>query len=151
MSVYRVDKTEQPVVVFQSDGAVMKGVVFLSASAYSPVGRQTLNDLLYGKEEFFPFRSEAGAFSVINRATITHLRYEPAASEEELPPPGSPVEVLITFIGGEQLRGTILIEMRAGRNRLTDFINTTENFFTIRSGDANYLVNIAQIRSISAC
>ena len=48
-SIYRVDKTEQPVVLFQADGSVMKGVVFLSACAYSHIGQQTLLDLLKEK------------------------------------------------------------------------------------------------------
>ena len=49
MSIYRVEKSELPVVIFQADGSIMKGVVFLSATAYSHMGQQTLLDLM--KEE----------------------------------------------------------------------------------------------------
>ncbi len=77
MSVYRVEKTELPVVVFQADGSVMKGVVFLSASAYSHMGQQTLLDLLKEPGNFFPFRSDTGSFCVANKQTITHIRFEP--------------------------------------------------------------------------
>ena len=143
MSIYRVDKTELPVVIFHCDGSVMKGVVFLSASAYSHIGRQTLADLLLDREDFFPFRSESGEFSVINRGTVTHVRYEPPASDEELVALGTPVDVQICFIGGEQLRGTVLIESREGRTRLSDFVNTTKKFFTMDSGEAHYLVNLS--------
>ena len=151
MSIYRVDKTEQPVVLFQADGSVMKGVVFLSACAYSHIGQQTLADLLREKGDFFPFRSDAGAFCVTNKVTITHIRYEPLPSEREYASLGNPVEVQINFAGGEQLRGTVVIEMPEGRNRLFDFINSMSGFFTMRSGDAHYLVNVAQIRDISPC
>lgn len=151
MSIYRVDKTELPVVLFHSDGSVMKGVVFLSASAYSHIGRQTLSDLLLDRENFFPFRSEAGEFSVINRETITHIRYEPLGKEEEFLEIGIPVDVQINFIGGEQLRGAVLIESREGRTRLSDFINTTKKFFALTSGEARYLVNLNHIRNIGVC
>ena len=151
MSIYRVDKTEQPVVLFQADGSVMNGVVFLSASAYSHIGRQTLADLLREKGDFFPFRSEVGAFCVANKATITHIRYQQLTSEAEYEPLGNPVEVLVNFAGGEQLRGTVVIEMPEGRNRLFDFINAASGFFALQSGDAHYLVNVAQIRDISPC
>jgi len=151
MSVYRVDKSELPVTIFHCDGSVMQGVVFLSASAYSHIGRQTLADLLLDREDFFPFRSGSGEFSVINRRTVTHLRYEPSASEEELLALGTPVDVQIHFIGGEQLRGTVLIESREGRTRLSDFINTSKKFFTMSSGEARYLVNLSHIRDIGVC
>lgn len=151
MSIYRVDKSEQPVVLFQADGSVMKGVVFLSASAYSHIGRQTLADLLREKGEFFPFRSEAGAFCVANKATITHIRYEPITVEQEYAALGNPVEVLVNFAGREQLRGTVVIEMPEGRNRLFDFVNSMSGFFAMQTGDAHYLVNVAQIRDISPC
>lgn len=151
MSIYRVDKTEQAVVLFQADGSVMKGVVFLGACAYNHIGRQTLIDLLREKGEFFPFRSEAGAFCVTNKSTITHIRYGPTATEPEYPPLGTPVEVLINFAGGEQLRGMIIIEMPEGRNRLFDFINAMSGFFPMQNGEAHYLVNVAQIRDISPC
>ena len=77
MSVYHVEKSELPVVVFHADGSIMKGVVFLSAAAYSHMGQQTLLDLLKDPGDFFPFRSEAGDFCVTNKQTITHIRYEP--------------------------------------------------------------------------
>ncbi|MHB8708233.1 MAG: hypothetical protein ACYC9I_05110 [Desulfuromonadales bacterium] len=151
MSIYRVDKSEQSVVLFQADGSVMKGVVFLSACAYSHIGQQTLIDLLREKGEFFPFRSEAGAFCVTNKTTITHLRYEQIPTEAGYAPLGNPVEVLVNFAGGEQLRGTIIIEMPEGRNRLFDFINSMSGFFPLQNGEAHYLVNVAQIRDISPC
>jgi hypothetical protein len=151
MSIYRVDKSEQPVVLFQADGSVMKGVVFLSACAYSHIGQQTLADLLREKGDFFPFRSEAGAFCVTNKTTITHLRYEQITTEPEYAPLGTPVEVQINFAGGEQLRGTVIIEMPEGRNRLFDFVNSMSGFFPLRGDEAHYLVNVAQLRDISPC
>lgn len=151
MSIYRVDKSELPVVLFQADGSVMKGVVFLSACAYNHIGQQTLADLLREKGDFFPFRSESQVFCVTNKTTITHIRYEQVTIEQEFAPLGNPVEVQVNFAGGEQLRGTVIIEMPEGRNRLFDFVNLMSGFFPLRSGDANYLVNVAQIRDISPC
>jgi len=149
-SIYRVDKTEQPVVLFQADGSVMKGVVFLSACAYSHIGQQTLLDLLKEKGNFFPFRSDTGAFCVANKVSITHIRYEKLKAEDEgYQPMGDREEVMITFVGGEQLRGTVVIEMPEGRNRLFDFINSASGFFPLQNNEAYYLVNVDQIRVVS--
>ncbi len=148
MSIYRVDKSELPVVLFQADGSVMKGVVFLSASAYSHLGQQTLLDLLKERGAFFPFRSEDGAFSVTNKGTITHVRYKPTSAPQGYCPLGIPEKVVVTFVGGEQLQGTIIIDLPEGRKRLIDFINSANGFFAMQSDEAEHLVNTAQIRDI---
>ena len=107
-------------------------------------------DLLKEKGNFFPFRSEAGNFSVTNKSTITHIRFEPPTNEtESLQSLGDEVHVQITFVGGEQLGGTIFIERPEGRNRLYDFMNAVDGFFTLTTPEAHYLVNVDQIREVN--
>ena len=149
MSLYRVEKTELPVVIFQSDGSVMKGVVFLSASAYSHIGRQTLLDLLKEPGSFFPFRCETGLFCAVNKQTITHIRFAPLAEEKAYQSLGNREEVEIRFSGGEHLCGTVIIEMPEGRKRLFDFVNAIKNFFELHTAETSYLINVAQVRDIS--
>ena len=149
MSIYRVEKSELPVVVFQADGSVMKGVVFLSASAYSHMGLQTLLDLMKEPGDFFPFRTETGAFCVTNKQTITHIRFDPSEEVNAYNSLGDREDVDIKFAGGEQLSGTITIEMPEGRNRLFDFVNAMSGFFVLQNHEAYYLVNVSQIRDVS--
>jgi hypothetical protein len=149
MSVYRVEKSELPVVVFQADGSVMKGVVFLSASAYSHVGQQTLHDLLKEPGDFFPFRSDAGTFCIANKQTITHIRFDPPKQDDAYQRLGDRVDVDVKFVGGEQLAGTVIIEMPEGRNRLFDFVNALQGYFLLYNQEACYMVNVSQIRDIS--
>jgi len=137
------------VVLFQADGSVMKGVVFLSATAYSHMGQQTLPDLLKEPGDFFPFRSDSGGFCVANKKSITHIRFEPQAEKPEYQPFGDRVDVDIKFVGGEQLIGTVTIEMPEGKNRLFDFVNAMSGFFVLQNQEAHYLVNVKQIRDIS--
>ena len=149
MSIYRVEKTELPVVVFQADGSVMKGVVVLSPATYNHMGTQTLSDLLKEPGDFFPFRSETGNFCVTNKQTITHIRFEPRASNPQYQTLGHREEVEVRFVGGEQLTGTVIIEMPEAKSRLFDFINAMDGFFALQNQEAHYLVNVAQVRDIS--
>jgi len=149
MSIYRVEKSELPVVLFQADGSVMKGVVFLSATAYSHMGQQTLLDLMKEPGAFFPFRSDAGGFCVANKKTITHIRFDPPQENPDYQAYGDREDVDIKFVGGEQLIGTVTIEMPEGKNRLFDFVNAMDGFFVLQNQEAHYLVNITQIRDIS--
>jgi hypothetical protein len=149
MSIYRVEKSELPVVIFQADGSVMNGVVFLSATAYTHLGQQTLHDLLKEEGDFFPFRSDTGGFCVANKNTITHIRFIPSEEKSAQPQLGNKEDVDIKFVGGEQLVGSIMIEMPEGKTRLFDFINSMEGFFLLQNQEANYMVNVKQIRDIS--
>lgn len=149
MSIYRVEKSELPVVIFQADGSIIKGVVFLSATAYTHMGKQTLLDLMKEEGNFFPVRSDTGGFCVANKKTITHIRFEPQESDEEQHSLGSKEDVDIKFVGGEQLIGTVTIEMPEGKTRLFDFVNAMEGFFLLTNQEACYLVNVNQIRDIS--
>ncbi len=149
MSIYRVEKTELPVVVFQADGSVMKGVVFLSAATYSHMGKQTLHELMKEAGDFFPFRSDSGNFCVTNKQTITHIRFEPLQSDPEQESLGHREDVDVKFVGGEQLTGTVTIEMPDGKSRLFDFINAMDGFFMLQNQEAHYLVNVRQIRDIN--
>ena len=149
MSLYRVEKIELPVVIFQADGSVMKGVVFLSATAYNHMGQQTLLDLMKEPGDFFPFRSEAGAFCVANKQTITHIRFDPPEETSAYASLGDREDVDIKFVGGEQLSGTVTIEMPEGRNRLFDFLNAMTGFFLLQNQEAYYLVNIKQVRDVN--
>jgi len=151
MSSSQVHKSQQPVVLFQADGSVMKGVVFLRDSACSHSGRQTLADLLGEKGDFLAFRSAAGSFCLVNKTAITHLRCDQIPRSEALSPLGTSLEVLINFAGGEQLRGTLTIERPEECPRLSDFINAQSGFCALHSGEAHYLVNIAQIRDLTPC
>lgn len=148
-NIYRFEKFELPVMIFQADGSIMKGVVFLSPCASAHNGQQTLADLLREQGAFFPFRCDSGSFCVTNKATITHLRFDPVGSGLDNAALGDQLDVQITFVGGEQLLGTIVIEMPEGRNRLYDFINAVKGFFPLSTPEAHYLVNIALVRDIS--
>lgn len=149
MSIYRVEKTELPVVVFQADGSVMKGVVFLGASASNHMHEQTLNDLLNEPGDFFPFRNESGDFCITNKQTITHIRFEPRESDPGQAVLGHREDIEVRFVGGEQLTGSVNIAMPEGKNRLFDFINAMEGFFLLQNQEAHYLVNVRQLRDVS--
>lgn len=147
MNQYRVDKREQPATLFLADGVVQEGVLFLSPFSQSHSGEQSLLELLRDREVFIPFRRHDGGFCLINKDSITHLRYNPIS--EFIPPFGDRVMVRITFFGGELLQGSIALDMPEGQNRLQDYLNAAPGFFPLDSGDAHYIVNGALIRDIT--
>jgi hypothetical protein len=147
MSLYRVDKREQPVALFLSDQVVHDGVVFLSPFASTHSGEETLLDLLRERDQFFPFRHTDGRFILVNKNAVTHVRYEGKREEES--GMGEPIRVRITFFGGGILEGTIVLDMPEEKNRLLDYANASPGFFALEGKDAHYIANGALVREIS--
>ncbi|BCR03000.1 hypothetical protein DESUT3_00690 [Desulfuromonas versatilis] len=147
MNEYRVDKQEHPVAIFLSDGLVLEGVVFLSPYASSHSGTQSISDLLNEKEQFFPFRSNEGAFSLVNKEAVSHIRYLPTAEEEM--PLGERKEVRLHFFGRESLQGVVVIDLPRGKNRLVDFINSAPPFFVLEGDGCQYVANRTLICQIA--
>ncbi|MDT8420135.1 MAG: hypothetical protein RQ754_06855 [Desulfuromonadales bacterium] len=145
MSEFRIEKREEPVVIFMADGIVYEGALFLSPFAKHRTGGQTVAELLSEEQPFLPLKTTGGEFHLVKKSMISHLRYEEREqSDLELPER----KVKITFLGGEELQGTVRIDMPAGKSRVQDFFNSGEKYFSMQSGGHDYLVNMNLIHGV---
>jgi hypothetical protein len=146
MNDYRVEKLEVPVTLFLADGVVHEGILFLSPFSPSHSGPQRMVEMFRETDVFFPFKDKSGRFALVNKSSITHVRYPTQDEDTEF---GDRNRVRLTFYGGELLEGEITIAMPAGKSRLQDYVNSTPGFFCLYSHDAHYIVNGDLIREIS--
>lgn len=145
MSEFRIEKREELVVIFMADGIVYEGSVFLSPFAQHRSGGQTVLDLLMEEQHFLPLKSAKGAFHLVSKGMISHLRYD---NQEEPLPCFPEREVTITFLGGEELQGTVCLDLPAENNRIQDFFNTGARYFSMKSSGHDYLVNMNLIQGV---
>jgi len=137
---YQVEKLKTPVTLHLVDGQQRKGVMFLSPYSMHSTDAQTLVELLREPERFVPFVSDDAGFLLVNKAQISHLRYQPADSD--MPAIGTPLEVTVTFTNSRQLSGTLVLELPEGKARLQDFMNSNTPYFSLDCGEGEvYLVN----------
>jgi len=146
MSLYRVEKREEPVVIYMSDGMVVEGVIFLSDFSHLHSGKQTALEMLREEEPFFPLRDQHGTFKLIKKSLITHVQQHEGAEVPEHY--GKEVEVTLTFIAGESLRGKVLLNMPEGKNRIQDFINSSPGFFSLNVSGRPYIANGSLVREL---
>jgi hypothetical protein len=144
---YQVEKLKAAVTLYLVDGQERTGVMFLSPCSMHQSGAQTLAEVLREPDPFVPFVSDESGFLLINKAQISHLRYEPVATD--MPTFGTPIEVTVTFTNSRQLSGVVLLEVPEGKARLQDFMNSNSAYFSLDCGDAFYLVNPAVIIEIA--
>ncbi|MBE0597794.1 MAG: hypothetical protein IH614_11035 [Desulfuromonadales bacterium] len=148
MSVYRVEKSEQPVTVHLYDQGMRQGVVFLSPNSCTLCGAQSVLELLREKTRFLPFRNQQGELTLINKEVITYIGFQP--TEDEIPPlVCDEVDVRIVFFGGELLEGTILLDQPAGKNRLLDYVNAFPGFFAVRGKNRRFVANGSMVQEVT--
>lgn len=147
MSEYQVEKQKVAVTVALVDGQVREGIMFLSPFSSFHSGPQTLIDLMSEEEPFAPFAGSDGSFLLINKAQISHIRYEKVA--DDAPVLGTPQEVTVTFTNSRQLSGTVVLETPEGKGRLIDFMNSNSAFFGLTCDDGDYIINPSIIIEIA--
>jgi len=145
MSEFRIEKLEEKVVIFMADGVVYEGSLFLSPFAQHRSGGQSVADLLLEDQPFLPLKTTKGDFNLISKGMISHLRYE----NHQEPLIAFPEhEVKITFLGGEELQGTVRLDLPSESRRIQDFFNSGSKYFSMKSGGHDYLVNMTLIQGV---
>ena len=142
MNSQHVDKLECPVTLFLCDGMVREGSLFLTPASASHGEAQTPLDLANEPTPFFTFCKTDGSFSLVNKATVSHLRFRPDPAP---PAPDPSREVRMVFPGGEVLQGTLAGE----KGRLEEIFSVRRGFFLLDCGAAHYLVNSRLICEIN--
>jgi hypothetical protein len=141
----RVEKRTEQVSLFMTDGAVFEGLVYLSQYAMHHSGEQTILDLLIDESLFLPMHSTTGAFHLIHKGMISHVRCDVPMNEKIN---YTQRQVRISFPGDETLTGSLKIDMPDHSARITDYINGGDSFFPLFSEETAYLVNRSLIRDI---
>ena len=141
----RVEKRPERVSLFMADGVVFEGTVFLAQYAMHHSGEQRVLDLLLEDDRFLPMKASDGTFQLMRKGMISHIRCD-VVLEEGLE--YTERQVRISFLGNEELPGTVKIDMPAHSARLTDYINSGNEFFPLFSGEHSYLVNRSLIRNL---
>ncbi|MEA3543961.1 MAG: hypothetical protein U9R69_01930 [Thermodesulfobacteriota bacterium] len=141
----RVEKREEQVSLFMTDGIIFSGCVHLAQYAMRHSGEQTVLDLLREENPFLPMHSSSGEFHLVQKRMINHLRCNLPLNEGF---EYTERQVKISFSGSETLQGVLKIDMPDHSVRLTDYINGGDDFFPLYFGEIAYLVNRSLIRDI---
>lgn len=142
---FRVEKRRVRVGLFMADGMIFEGVVHLAQYAMHHSGEQTVLDLLLEDDPFLPLSGADGDFHLVRKGMISHLRCE-VSLEDGIRYVDR--QVRISFLGNEQLQGTVSMALPPHSARLKDYINSGNEFFPLFSSDHAYLVNRSLVRNI---
>jgi len=141
----KVEKQTQQVRLFMSDGVVFEGHVYLAQYAMHHAGEQTVLDLLIDTNPFLPMHNSNGEFLLIQKGMICYLCCDVPMNDQIN---YTQRQVKIAFPEDKSLTGTLKIDMPGHSLRLTDYINSGNDFFPLFAEDISYLVNRNLIQHI---
>lgn len=134
-----------PLTLWTTDGATLRGRIFLRLNAESHAGPETVQDRLNDADLFITL-SVPGDSGLVFVNKIQVIRVElpeeeglPDATEGMLEVSLEPIQVRL--INGEQLSGTVRIHGPAGKCRLSDFLNIQPDFLPLQGGDRLHLLH----------
>jgi hypothetical protein len=132
-----------------ADGTWFVGRIFLPAASHTHSGpmrpHEWLND---SHTTFFPFLpANASVPVILNKAEVVVLTVlaETEPDEEGVENPERRVQIECRE---RAVKGTVVIDMPEGHQRVLDYLNRPDPFLIVRDGDRHHLVRKARITRV---
>lgn len=137
--------------VICSDGRVLRGRVFLPATAESHPGAMRAEEWMNDPALFFPFLPDGeGRPVILNKSQVVVVTVTAAADRDETQEQvGPPLKRVRVECGALRLEGDVLVDMPANHSRILDLLNRPGAFLNVREGDRHHLVRKSGITRVS--
>ncbi len=145
---FRVPRLLRAAEVLCSNGRVLRGRVFLPATAESHAGAMRAEEWMNDPAAFFPFLPDGeGRPVILNKAQVAVVTVS-ASADHEAPAPRlvKPVRV---ECGALWLEGEVVVDAPASQSRILDLLNRPGAFLNVREGGRHHLVRKAGITRVS--
>jgi hypothetical protein len=133
-------------VVF-SDGTSESGDFFLSPRSPNHAGRESIAELLNGERSYIPLELGAGKIILVQKRSIVMVLLEGDEVRKDLAYQ-RPIAAQVCFLSGENMEGTVYLDLPKSHSRLSDFLNYSKAFFYLEVGDRDYLVNSRFVKMV---
>ena len=149
-STLRVEKSRTEAVLTLSNGSLVRGAFFIAGNSATHEGPERVKDVLNAEPGCFPFEVtvSGGPHTVLyNRDHVVFVAL-PDSNEAHLDP-GYDVatkrSVFMLLTNGSRLKGVVTVYLPQGRDRLSDFARSRENFRYLETPAVTYLVNVRHL------
>ena len=150
-SEFRIEKARNDGTLLLSSGAAVHGSFFVAGSSATHAGPERIKDVLNAEPGFFPFEvlSPDGAkqTSLFNRDHVVYVELQ--GNPEATLDPGYDVAtrrtVSMLFSNSTRLHGVVSVYRPQGRDRLSDFARSSEQFRYLEAPNVTYLVNVRHL------
>jgi hypothetical protein len=148
---FQVPRLLRAAEVVSADGRVMRGRVFLPASAQSHAGAMRAEEWVNDPAPFFPFLPDGeGRPLILNKAQIAVLTVAASADHDDTElAVGAKVRRVDVECGALRVSGDVVVDMPANHSRILDLLNRPGAFLNVREGERHHLVRKSGITRVS--
>jgi hypothetical protein len=148
---FQVPRLLRAAELLDADGRVLRGRVFLPATAASHGGAMRAEEWMNDPSPFFPFLLDGeGSPVILNKQRIVVLTVAASADRDETAEEvGVPVRRVTVECGALRLAGDLLVDMPSNHLRVLDLLNRPGAFLNVRDGERHHLVAKARITRVS--
>jgi hypothetical protein len=143
----KIQKETREIHVKLSNGDEIKGDVYLRLHEAHHSGSQKVEELLNENTPFIPIRTSQD-FIFVNSSQVVSATTYSELERAELLTFGNKYPIRIKMLHGEEIKGDIIICLPQGRNRVTDYLNQTIQFFSVFLQDRIIYINKEFILSV---
>ncbi len=148
--MYEIPKISVPVEILLINNETITGNMFVTEDLLSAEGNPLIEELLNQDEDrFFPFESTAGAYRLINKHQVIHIRTEQSDTEMRERTPIKPRNLVAHFTNDRTIYGLVYPTM-AEESRVSDIINEDVDFIAIYQNAQKVIVNRNHIIYVNA-
>jgi hypothetical protein len=153
-SHFRIEKDREPAELAWASGRRARGNFFVAGAAARHSGRELVIDLLNSQPGFVPFEIDDETGTAVRLYNPQHILFVKLA-RHDIDPESEPAyeaashkAALVVFADGTRVEGTVYVFRPAGRDRLSDYTRSGEQYRYLRTSDALLIVNFAQVAEI---
>jgi hypothetical protein len=148
---FQVPRLLRAAEVVSADGRVLRGRVFLPASAKAHAGAMRAEEWVNDPAPFFPFLPDGeGRPVILNKAQVAVLTVAASADpDDQEVAVGAKVRRVDVECGALRVSGDVLVDMPANHSRILDLLNRPGAFLNVREGDRHHLVRKSGITRVS--
>jgi hypothetical protein len=139
---FQVPRLLRAAEVLCADGRVLRGRVFLPATAASHPGAMRAEEWMNDPLPFFPFLPDGeGSPVILNKEQLVVVTVSAAADHDETQEAvGAPMRHVSVECGALRLLGDVLLDLPVNHSRVLDLLNRPGAFLNVRDGERHHLV-----------
>ena len=146
MLTYRIPKKKVKVVVYLTQGEPLIGQMFMPCEGPGGTPMRLSTRLADSGYRFLALVQEDGSRLLSRERIVRAEILDREDAEAELDPgAGNPLFVSCRLSDGSLVEGTVSFAMPRGRERLIDYLNSSDGFIPIRTGRVLSLINVHQV------
>jgi len=149
-TAFRVPRLLRTAEIQCSNGRVLRGRVFLPATAEAHAGAMRAEEWLNDPAPFFPFLPDGeGRPVILNKAQVAVVTVAASWEHDDASELALPVRHVRVECGALWLEGEVVVDAPASQSRVLDLLNRPGAFLNVREGGRHHPVRKAGVTRVS--